>query len=355
MSNKNGQVILVLVASLLFFVIILPFRASETSLSILPFVFLLVPIVFLITFINTDAALILLIFSMLVSPELKIAEVPQRAVVVRLDDILLIVVFFTWLAKMAINKQLGLLKHTPFNLPIVAFVLVCIASTSIGVLIGQVNLLKSLFYILKYIEYYILFFMVTNNIRDKEQIKTFIIFFLITCALTCTYALVTVGPMGRATAPFEGPKGEPNTLGGYLILLFAIVIGIFLCTPSRAWQFCCGALACLMFVTLLQTLSCGSYLAFIPMYLSLIILTRRKRPLLIGTLILGILILPSRLPVKVTQRITRTFVPGRVYEPLEGTRVALDDAAAARVETWKWVLDKWKRRPLLGYGLLAWV
>lgn len=350
MSKKSGQTILGMVAVLLFFVIILLFRVSETSLSILPLVFVLAPIVFLITFINTDAALILLIFSMLLSPELKLAEVPQRAVVVRVDDILLFVIFFSWLAKMAISKQLGLLKHTLLNLPIAAYILVCTLSTAIGILTGQVNLLKSLFYILKYIEYYILFFMVTNNIRSKEQIKIFIIFFLITCALTCTYALVTVGPMGRATAPFEGPKGEPNTLGGYLILLFAIVMGIFLYTPSRAWQFCCAALACLMFVTLLQTLSRGSYLAFIPMYLSLIILTRRKRILLIGALILGILILPSRLPVKVTQRIERTFIPGRTYEPLEGARVTLDEAASARVETWKWVLDKWKSRPLLGYG-----
>lgn len=251
--KKNGQTILGVVVSLLFLAFVM--LASKLHLQIFPLIFVLAPIVFLITFINTDVALILLIFSMLLSPELKIAEVPQRAVVVRIDDILLFVVFFTWLAKMAINKQLGLLKHTPLNLPIAAYILVCIFSTAIGIMIGGVNPLKSSFYILKYIEYFMLFFMVSNNIRSKEQIKIFIVAFLITCALTCTYAIATAGQLGRATAPFEGPKGEPNTLGGYLILLFAIAAGIFLYSPSRTWKICCGVLSCFIFVTLLHTLS----------------------------------------------------------------------------------------------------
>jgi O-antigen ligase len=86
------------------------------------------------------------------------------------------------------------------------------------------------------------------------------------------------------------------------------------------------------------------------MYLSLIILTRRKKILLIGILILGIFILPSRVPTKVTDRIKKTFVPGRIYAPL-GERIALDASASARVESWKRVLKKWKSRPFLGYGI----
>jgi len=347
MLNKNGQAILGVVASLLFLAFALLFGISEQPLQLFLVVFVLAPIVFLITFINTDAALILLIFSMLLSPELKLAEVPQRAVVVRVDDILLFVVFFTWLAKMAINKQLGLLKHTPLNAPIGAFILVCLVSTAIGILAGRIHPIKSFFYLLKFIEYYLLFFMVSNNIRSKEQVKTFMIAFLI----TCTYALVTVGPMGRVTAPFEGPKGEPNTLGEYLVILFAVCAGFFLYHPSHTWRFLCAGLACYIFVTLIHTLSRSSYIAFIPMYLSLIFFTRKKKVLLIGALILGVLILPARMPQKVVERIERTFVPGRVYKPIEGTRVALDEAAAARVETWKWVIPRWLRRPLLGYGV----
>ena len=304
----------------------------------------------LLTIVKTDIALIILIFSMLLSPELKVAGVPGREVVVRVDDILLIVVFVTWLAKMALNKQLGLLKHTPLNLPIACYILVCVLSTARGVATGRVHLLRSSFYILKYIEYFILYFMVTNNIRSKKQIKIFIVVFLITCALVCGYASTQIGTLSRTTAPFEGPHGEPNTLGGYLVLLFAVSLGLFLYSPQAVWRFCSGALACFIILPFLFSLSRGSYLGFTAMYLTLIILTKRKMVFLIVILLLAIPILPITLPTRVTERITKTFIPGRVYEPL-GERIALDDSAAARVETWKGVLEEWKDRPILGYGV----
>ncbi|HEO64141.1 MAG TPA: hypothetical protein ENN78_02610, partial [Candidatus Omnitrophica bacterium] len=82
--------------------------------------------VFLIAVLKTDVALVILIFSMLLSPELRLAEIPGREVVLRLDDLLLFVVFFGWLAKMAINKELGLLRHTPLNRFIISYIVVCI-------------------------------------------------------------------------------------------------------------------------------------------------------------------------------------------------------------------------------------
>ena len=351
MPKKNEQTILAVIIALLFLAFIIFISVSKSPLQLLPLIFVIAPIVFIITFINTDVALVILIFSMLLSPELKIAEVPARAVVVRVDDILLIVIFFSWLAKTAINKELGLLRRTSLNPLIIAYIVVCIVSTALGILTGHIQPVKSSFYILKYVEYFMLYFLITNNIRDKEQIKTFIIAILITGAITCTYAIATVGEIGRATGPFEGLAGEANTLGGYLVLLFAIAAGIFLYTPSRIWLFCSGGMAFFIFFTLLHTLSRGSYLAFVFMYLTLIILTRKKRLLLIGILISAVIVLPFTLPTKVTDRVTKTFVPGKTYEPLVGTRITLDESAAARVETWKIVFEKWKKRPLLGYGV----
>jgi O-antigen ligase len=156
---------------------------------------------------------------------------------------------------------------------------------------------------------------------------------------------------GRATAPFQNPGGgEPNTLGGYLVLLFALVCGLFLYTSSPPWRYGYVVLAGIIFLTLLHTLSRTSYLAFTFMFLALTLLTRKKKLLLIGILILGIFILPHLMPTKVTNRIKETFVPGRIYKPL-GTRVVLDESASARVESWKWVLNRWKKRPILGYGV----
>lgn len=350
MPRKNGQTIFVVLVSVLLLTFIIFLSVSKTSPPILPLILVIVPIVFILTFINTDAALIVLIFSMLLSPEFKIAEVPARAVVVRIDDILLLVVFSSWLAKTAINKELGLLKHTPLNPLILAYILVCIISTGIGISTGHVQPLKSFFYILKYVEYFMLFFLVTNNIRDKKQIKAFIVVFLITCAIICAYVATQIGVLYRVTAPFEGEAGEANTLGGYLVLLFAVCMGLFLYSPSPRWRFSSIALACFIIPPFLFTLSRGSYLAFIFMYLTFIILTRKKRILLISMLVLAVVALPIILPTRVTNRITETFVPGRVYKPL-GAHITLDASAAARVEAWERIFEKWKKRPFLGYGV----
>lgn len=304
----------------------------------------------LLTVFNTNIALIILVISMFLSPEITIAKVPSRAIVVRIDDLLLAVIFFTWIAKMAINKQLGLIRRTPLNWLIVAYTVVYIVSTSIGIGAGRVHLLKSFFYILKYIEYFLLYFLVSNNIRSKKQIKTFIVFFLITCVITCVYAIATVGVAGRATAPFEGTEAEPNTLGGYLVFIFAIIGGIFLYTDSARWRFWCVALAGLSFFTLLQTLSRGSFLAFIPMYLTLVFFTRRKRAFLIGLLILSVFILPVVVPAKVTERIRKTFTMEYAHKTLN-EQTPLDESATARLKSWREVVKKWKERPLLGYGV----
>ena len=310
-------------------------------------------LLFFIAITKTDFALVILIFSMLLSPEFVLGGIPGRSVVVRFDDILIFVVFFGWLAKMAMNKELGLLITTPLNKPILGYISICLLSSGLGILQGEINPKANFFYILKYVEYFILFFMVSNNIRSKKQIKFFMVAFLITCFLVCAYALLTTGGGGRATAPFEGPNGEPNTLGGYLTLLFALTAGFFLYSPSLIWSYTSAGLGCLIFFTLLQTLSRGSYMAFIVMFLSLTVLTRKKKTLLIGLLSLGILFTPFILPKitpRVTQRLEYTFSRGRTYQPL-GRKVKIEDSAAARVESWKRVIKDTMRRPLLGYGV----
>lgn len=347
-NNSSGQIgpIIIFLFLAAFFLLIGRFVALQSPLLVLGLVGGL--IIALITLVNTDLALIILIFSMLLSPEIPIAQVPERAVVVRLDDILLMFMFFTWLAKMSINKELGFLRKTPLNLPIIAYILVYFLSTTLGIAAGKIHPLRSFFYLLKYVEYFMLYFMVTNVIRSRKQVRIFIIALLITCIITCAYANMTLGQFGRATAPFEG-RGEANTLGGYLVLLFAMVSGLFLYSASATRRFWLVGLALFIFYTLLHTLSRGSYLAFMPMYLTLTILSKRKKGLLMAILILAIFLFPIILPGKVITRIKSTFIPGEIYEPF-GERVAIDYSTASRFIGFQRVVGMWKSQPFLGYG-----
>jgi len=307
-------------------------------------------IICLITLVRTDLGLIVLIFSMLLSPEFELAQLPNRAVVVRVDDILLIVVFFTWLAKVAIRKEWGLLKHTPLNLPIALYVAACLLFTGKGIIVGEVSPIASSFYLLKYIEYFMLYFMFSNNIRSQKQMKIFIIAFLITGAIICAYTSTQIGSLSRTTAPFEGPGGEANTLAGYLLLLFGVTAGLFLYNRSPIRGVLLGVLACFIVPSFLFSLSRGGYIGFICMYLTLMILSRRKKLLLISILALATLFGPLILPARVINRVTSTFIPGKEYEVFGG-RLALDWSSAQRVEAWKRLFGRWQKRPIFGYGV----
>ena len=75
--------------------------------------------VFAVSFVNIEFGLYILVFSMLLSPEIIIGETAGsslgRGVTLRLEDFILVVIGFSWFAKNAINKELGLFLKTPLN------------------------------------------------------------------------------------------------------------------------------------------------------------------------------------------------------------------------------------------------
>ena len=248
-----------------------PFFFCATAISSLgsPFrlsLIILCVFLFSIAFLKTDLALIILIFSMLLSPEFELARTPSRAIAIRFDDIFIFIVFFGWLAKMAVNKELGLIRSTPLNLPIICYIIVCLIATILGIFFGDVNFLSGMFFTLKYIEYFLLYFLFVNNIKSIRQLKSLIIAFFITGFIVCIYATFQIGLLARVTAPFEG-RPEPNTLGGYLIILFSIAVGLFLYSDSLKWKFASGVLACSVLPAFIFTLSRTSYVAFLASYI----------------------------------------------------------------------------------------
>lgn len=288
---------------------------------------------------------------MLLSPEIKVAEVPSRAVVVRIDDIFLFIVFFTWLVRMAINKELGLIRRNPINKPILFYIAVSILFTIKGSILGLVEFREGIFYLLKYIEYFMLFFMFSNHIMDMKQCHMFMACFFITAALVGAYGYTQLGGETRITAPFEGEWGEPNTLGGYLILVLSMASGLFLYSTSSKNILSYISLIIFLFIPFLFTYSRASYLSFIPVCVSLIIFTRRKKGMLIIAFITGLIFSPVILPQKVKHRIYTIF-HGEVEKRILGFTTHVDLSAAARIEGWRRVLlEEFPRHPLTGKGI----
>jgi hypothetical protein len=344
MRQQSGQVKtpLFLFLFFAFFVLLVLVGYSVQDVSIV----IIAILVFVAAFLNIDFALLILVFSMLLSPELTLAHMPERDVVLRFDDIFLVVVFFGWMAKMALNKELGMLRKTSLNLPIVSFILVYLISTGLGVFSGTVTPLKGVFYLLKYVEYFLLYFMVSNVIRSKQQVKLFLSCLLLVCVITCLYANVTLAQFGRATSPFDR---EANTLGGYLVFILGVTGGLFLYNRSSQRQLVLLGIIGLAIWTLMHTLNRGGYVAFFAVILALLVLTRRRKHVLVIVSLLALLLVPQLLPQKVTSRVRSTFVKGHVYSS-KHTAVPLDDSATARLVGLDRVFQLWKTSPLFGYG-----
>jgi hypothetical protein len=310
--------------------------------------------IFTITFVKFEWGLYILIFSMLLSPEIIIGETAgsslERGVTLRVEDFLLAVIGLSWFAKNAVNKELGLFLKTPLNKPIFFYILACIISTGIGVAYGEVGTKTSSLFILKYIEYFIVFFMVANQVEDTAQIKRLVFCLFLTCFITSIIGILQIPGGERVSAPFEGGHGEPNTLGGYLLFVGAIAAGLLIkAENSRSKHFLIILLVAIM-LPFLFTQSRSSYLGLIPVCFILGLLAKRKI-IIIGLLSIAFLMSPLLLPSQIKDRILYTFTQTEESGQVRVGGVRLDTSTSARIATLKEIMTDWPKKPVFGYGV----
>jgi len=306
-------------------------------------------IILIITLVNTDVGLAILIFSMLFSPEIVLGQIPGRDIVVRLDDILLAIITIAWFAKTAINKGLALFIRTPLNRPIIIYILVCLVATLKGAAQDHVSFLKGFFFLMRYFEYFLLYILVANYVHSRKQIKFFLNAFFLTCAFVSLYGILQIPRGVRVSAPFEGEVGEPNTFGGYLLFLFCIAVGIFLQSMSKKMKYAMAGLAFLIFIPFLFTLSRASYLAIIFSYITFILFQKRRTALIavLAMIIVSVLVLR---PEAVFSRVKYTF-SGAQSQLVKVGNIRLDSSSSARITSWQQSFEDWKKNPILGRGV----
>lgn len=331
------------------------FLSSQYTYSPLLFKALIALIIFAVAFINIEWGLYILIFSMLLSPEIMVSQTKGatlgRGVTLRLEDFLLVVIGFSWFAKNAVHKELGLFLKTPLNRPILFYMLACIISTGFGIMAGRTTPKTGFFFVLKYFEYVIVFFMMINHVENMEQVNRFLLCLFITCFAVSIIGMLQIPAGGRVTAPFEGEAGEPNTLGGYLVFMGAIAAGLLAKAENLRIKQLLIVLLIAIIPPLLFTQSRSSYLAFIPAFLVLGLMSE-KRVIMVGLILTALVVSPLFMPAAVKDRILFTFKqrehPGQHVTIGD---VRLDTSTSARLRGWQEALKDWTKHPLLGYGV----
>jgi len=307
-------------------------------------------------FVKTEIGLYLVIFSMLLSPQFgsgggTIAE--GRRILVRSEDVLLLVVAFSWLAKTAVNKELGLAVKTPLNRPILAYVAATAIATLIGYATGTVAGVGGLFYVLKYVEYFIVYYMVVNNLVDRRQAWRLVTAAFLTAVIVSLIGMTQIPSGQRVSAPFEGKDGEPNTFGGYLLLLMAVAGGIALETARLRIRALCLGLVGLMSIPFMFTLSRTAYVGVIPALVAMTVLSSRRR-VMVAALAVALVASPlvmTLFPGTVMKRVRYTFEPERGQPTIRVGAVGFDPSTSARLISIKQAFEGFTQRPIFGYGV----
>ncbi len=311
-------------------------------------------LVFFFSFLNVEFGLYLLIFSMLLSPEFVVGATGGsslgRGVTLRFDDFLLIIIGASWFARNAVYKDLGIFPRTPLNKPLFLYLLICALATGWGIMEGRVDPKTGVFFVMKYFEYFIVFFIVVHYIRDDDHIRRLVYCLLLTCFIVSFIGLLQIPGGGRVSAPFEGETGEPNTFGGYLVFMLAIAAGLFLQSESPSIKRVMGIIAAVIIPPFFFTQSRASYLALIPMLLTISFFSR-KRGYLIALLTVLLAVSPLFLPSAVKERILYTFRQPQSQHQIYMGDVRLDTSTSARILGMKQAVTDWTKRPLLGYGI----
>ncbi len=220
-------------------------------------------LVFVATMVNPRVGLFLIIFSIILSPEFRVFDRP-----IRIEDILLMVVILAWVAIMATQGKDFV--STPLNAPILIYLFINFLSLVNALVFGNVspftgnpqNISFSLLSFFKKIEYFMVFFVVVNTVKNFKHVRQYIVLMFVTCSISNAFALYQGSQVEftRVNAPFDP---EANTFGQYLMMHILLMISIFSASKNIFQR---GLLASLLAYTLsafMLTYSRGAYLALL--------------------------------------------------------------------------------------------
>jgi O-antigen ligase len=153
-------------------------------------------------------------------------------------------------------------------------------------------------------------------------------------------------------APFEREGAEPNTLGGYLVLVTCIAASLYTQAPNWKKKLLFLGLAGMAFFPFLFTLSRASYLAMIVSMTAVGIFGRKF--LIVGLVAAILFLSPILMPTEVKDRVNYTFQRGsgeKVVINGNDTGLQVDKSTYERIYVWEKVKFTLSVAPWFGGGI----
>ena len=145
---------------------------------------------------------------------------------------ILVFVMFTFYLLLIIKKGEFSYKISPLNFPLFMFVLTAILSLLINNNLG-LNNLKENFNLLSY---FLIYFLVINNLRNKKSFYFCVKIFLMVASIVSIYLLIQyyeLDPFLHDITRLTSTLGNQNYIANYLALVFPINFALFLIVKKK--------------------------------------------------------------------------------------------------------------------------
>lgn len=316
--------------------------------------FVVLMLLLLITVINPVIALYLLPLAFSLSPEIAIGKTAAREITIKVEDLLLTVLLIRVAFDFVVNKNFPLdrLSGGRFFTPMAVHSLVLILTTTLGVAMLYANPASGFFFTLKLLQYFFFFFVVFFYIRDKRDVKIMLGAALLTMAIVTINAYLQIPGGGRVSMPFEGENLEPNTFGGYYVVLGAVVAGLYIHEPKGRKKTLYALLLGAAVLPFIYTQSRGSWLAGGFALLTFQTLTKglQRKVLIFIFALLTVMSIPM-MPKDIQER-ARFWKAEKGYT---GTQTVgglqFDPSTSERIDGYKRALVLFTKNPIFGRGI----
>ncbi|MCZ6602682.1 MAG: hypothetical protein O6952_06735 [Planctomycetota bacterium] len=253
-------------------------------------------VLYILIFIHIHLGLGLLVVCFGLSPEFEIAGISNF----RIEDLFIPVVILAWATRLSMRRES--LEPTDLKVPILCLIGLSAISTLLNVAWWDLPLLKSILFFGKTVEYYLIFLVVMNVVKTREQVVAYAVLLIAVSLAGGLFGLhqyLTEG-LGIAGAKVTGPVGETaNIFGGYLAFHMLLAAGMAISIPGIWARIILGAYLFVNMFPLLYTFSRTTFASFVGGLLALGMLRRGRA--LFGV-VLFLVLLPFLFPEQVSQR-----------------------------------------------------
>jgi len=250
----------------------------------LPFLIIAGMLLAIISFYAPRIGLIVMLFFILIATDVPIGKGAgmERAVTIRLEDIILLIVSAGWLLNRAKTKTLSSLKNSPLMRPILIMATVITLATLTGYFQETVKPLNGIFFAMKRLEYFWIFFMTFNLMEKDSEAEIGLNILLVVSVVIAVVGVIQffffpISELTAGGASATAGFGRANTMGDFLLIMVGLTLGLFLYTKEPLKNFFYMTLLVIFSISLIMTKSRGSYISVIPMLLIIFGISRNKK------------------------------------------------------------------------------